>query len=87
MATACRVGAITSGRAPPTRSRPSLDSEQAFGMVFQIRDDILDVIGSEKELGKPAGQDLAEGFYTLPVLLALADDSAGRLREHSSAAR
>ncbi len=46
-------------------------------MIFQVRDDILDVIGTEAELGKPAGQDLAEGIYTLPVLLALADPEAG----------
>ena len=46
-------------------------------MIFQVRDDILDVIGTEAELGKPAGQDLAEGIYTLPVLLALADPVAG----------
>ena len=50
-----------------------------FGMVFQVRDDILDVVGTEAELGKPAGQDLAEGIYTLPVLLALADPD-GRSR-------
>ena len=76
MATACRVGAITSGR-----DRDEVEAltrfGSAFGMVFQIRDDILDVVGSEKELGKPAGQDLAEGFYTLPVLLALGGDSSG----------
>jgi heptaprenyl diphosphate synthase len=42
-----------------------------------VRDDILDVIGSEAELGKPAGQDLAEGIYTLPVILALADPEVG----------
>ena len=46
-------------------------------MIFQVRDDILDVIGTEAELGKPAGQDLAEGIYTLPVLLALADPVVG----------
>ena len=40
-------------------------------------DEILDVIGTEAELGKPAGQDLAEGIYTLPVLLAMADPEAG----------
>ncbi len=46
-------------------------------MIFQVRDDILDIIGSEDELGKPPGQDLAEGIYTLPVLFALADPDAG----------
>jgi heptaprenyl diphosphate synthase len=78
MATACRVGAITSGR-----DRAEVESltrfGQAFGMVFQIRDDFLDVIGTEKDLGKPVGQDLAEGVYTLPVILALADETTGPL--------
>ena len=46
-------------------------------MIFQVRDDILDVVGTEAELGKPAGQDLAEGIYTLPVLLTLADPVHG----------
>ena len=46
-------------------------------MVFQIRDDILDVTATDGQLLKPAGQDLAEGVYTLPALLALADPDAG----------
>ena len=50
---------------------------QCFGMVFQLRDDVLDVVATDEELGKPAGQDLAEGIYTLPVLLALEDPDAG----------
>jgi heptaprenyl diphosphate synthase len=46
-------------------------------MVFQIRDDILDITATEGELLKPAGQDLAEGIYTLPALVALADPNSG----------
>jgi geranylgeranyl pyrophosphate synthase len=46
-------------------------------MIFQVRDDILDVVGTEADLGKPAGQDLAEGIYTLPVLLTLDDPVHG----------
>ena len=46
-------------------------------MVFQIRDDILDITATEGELLKPAGQDLAEGIYTLPALVALADPDSG----------
>jgi heptaprenyl diphosphate synthase len=38
---------------------------------------VLDVVGTADQLGKPAGQDLAEGIYTLPVLLALGDPEAG----------
>ena len=46
-------------------------------MVFQIRDDILDITATESELLKPTGQDLAEGIYTLPALVALADPDSG----------
>ena len=50
---------------------------RCFGMVFQIRDDILDITASDGQLQKPAGQDLAEGVYTLPALVALTDPDAG----------
>jgi geranylgeranyl pyrophosphate synthase len=40
-------------------------------MCFQLVDDVLDVTGSDAELGKPAGNDLHEGVYTLPVIHAL----------------
>jgi heptaprenyl diphosphate synthase len=76
MATSCRIGALTAGL--PTDQVEALTAfGQRFGMVFQLRDDVLDVIGTEAELGKPPGQDLAEGIYTLPVLAALADDEHG----------
>ncbi|MDQ4067920.1 MAG: polyprenyl synthetase family protein [Actinomycetota bacterium] len=71
MATACRVGAITAGI-----DRPGIEALTAYGervgMVFQIVDDILDVVATDEELGKPAGNDLVEGVYTLPVIRALA---------------
>jgi heptaprenyl diphosphate synthase len=46
-------------------------------MVFQLRDDVMDVVASDEELGKPPGQDLSEGVYTLPVLRALQDREVG----------
>jgi heptaprenyl diphosphate synthase len=76
MATSCRIGALTGGL--PRQDVEAFTSfGRSFGMIFQVRDDILDVVGTEAELGKPAGQDLAEGIYTLPVLLALADPETG----------
>ena len=41
------------------------------GIIFQITDDILDLSSDEKTLGKPSGNDIIEGTYTLPVLIAL----------------
>ncbi len=49
-----------------------------LGMGFQIVDDILDFSRSGVETGKPAGNDLAQGIFTLPVVLALKGDD-GRL--------
>ena len=43
---------------------------QNLGIIFQIRDDIFDYYDSQ-EIGKPTGNDMAEGKLTLPVLYAL----------------
>jgi geranylgeranyl pyrophosphate synthase len=42
-----------------------------LGIAFQIVDDLLDFIGTEKEMGKPIGSDLAQGTLTLPTMLLL----------------
>ena len=69
--TAARIGGIVAGL-----DRPTIEAlttwGNAFGMVFQIVDDILDVTDTTEQLGKPAGHDLVEGVYTLPVLRTLA---------------
>jgi len=76
MASSCRVGALTSGRDDSVGE--SLGAfGHAFGMVFQIRDDLLDLMAVDGQLGKPSGQDLGEGIYTLPVLVALEDPHVG----------
>ena len=76
MAASSRIGALAAGA-----SRPQVDAltafGQAFGMVFQMVDDVLDVIGTEESLGKPAGHDLVEGVYTLPTIRALTVPDAG----------
>jgi len=42
-----------------------------LGIAFQIVDDVLDFIGTEEEMGKPIGSDLAQGTLTLPAMLLL----------------
>lgn len=76
MSTSCRVGGITCD-APREQIEALTTFGRAFGMTFQIWDDILDVIGIETTLGKPAGHDLVEGVYTLPVIRALGAPSIG----------
>ncbi len=75
-ATSCRIGALTGGL-PTAEVDACTEFGHCFGMVFQIRDDILDITATDGQLQKPAGQDLAEGIYTLPALVALADPDAG----------
>jgi heptaprenyl diphosphate synthase len=76
MATSCRIGALTGGLAS-AEVDACTEYGRCFGMVFQIRDDILDITATDGELLKPAGQDLAEGIYNLPALVALADPDWG----------
>jgi heptaprenyl diphosphate synthase len=75
-AASCRIGALT-GRLPKDEVEACTEYGRCFGMVFQIRDDILDFTATDGQLLKPVGQDLAEGVYTLPALIALADPDAG----------
>jgi len=72
MAASCRVGALTAGHSDEVREGLT-EFGRCFGMVYQLRDDILDVIDVQNKLSKPAGQDIAEGVYTFPTIVALND--------------
>jgi heptaprenyl diphosphate synthase len=76
MSSSCRVGAITA-QLPDAEKEALTEFGLCFGMVYQLRDDILDVIATDNQLGKPAGQDLAEGIYNLPTIYALRDPNIG----------
>jgi heptaprenyl diphosphate synthase len=73
--TAARIGGLVAGH-----SRDVVDAltayGTAYGMVFQIVDDILDLTATDAQLGKPAGHDMEEGVYTLPVLHTLTAGTA-----------
>ena len=79
LATACRVGGIV-GECPRADIDALTEFGHAYGMAFQIVDDILDVIATDDQLGKPAGNDLLEGVYTLPVLRAMHSEGGSELR-------
>ncbi len=76
LSASCRIGALTAGLEPPVVDALAKFG-QDFGMAFQVRDDVLDVVSTEAALGKPAGHDMVQGVYTLPVIRALADHRAG----------
>jgi len=76
LATACRIGAIV-GDLPRPVVEAMTEFGRAYGMAFQVVDDILDIIATDEQLGKPAGHDLIEGIYTLPVIHALSEPTIG----------
>jgi geranylgeranyl pyrophosphate synthase len=43
----------------------------AYGVAFQMQDDLLDMTSTQAALGKPVGNDLHEKKMTIPVILAL----------------
>ena len=76
---ACRIGGIVSGQSAEAIDRLT-EFGRLYGMAFQVVDDILDCIATDEQLGKPAGNDMVEGVYSLPVIYTLAAESDGRLR-------
>jgi heptaprenyl diphosphate synthase len=79
IATAGRYGGMFSGCTPE-----QVASLQQFGAsigtAFQISDDIIDITSPSDSSGKTPGTDLREGVQTLPMLYALQEDGADRLR-------
>ena len=67
--TASESGAILSG-APEDVVQALKAYGYNLGMAFQIVDDILDFDGTQEEIGKPVGSDLAHGVMTLPAIMA-----------------
>jgi len=65
-----RLGAILAG-GTEEKIEALTRYAQAIGLAFQIKDDILDLEGDSKTLGKPAHSDLQQHKSTYPSLLGL----------------
>ncbi|MCR4418836.1 MAG: polyprenyl synthetase family protein [Clostridia bacterium] len=70
----CALGSLVAGAAEEVARRLGAYGYY-LGMAFQITDDILDLVASEEELGKPVASDLRQGILTLPTVYALRSSS------------
>ena len=78
--TSARLGAMAA-EAPPEAVEALSTWGWEVGMVFQMADDALDLVADESTIGKPAGSDIREGTFTMPVLAAAAGPDGERVRE------
>ena len=67
---AVRAGALIAG-ASERQIAELTEYAENLGLAFQISDDILDVVGSEAEMGKRAGADQRLGKLTYPSVFGL----------------
>lgn len=79
-----RVGALAGG-AESAHLEDLADYGAKVGLAFQIADDLLDLLGDEKVLGKPVGSDLRQEKKTYPALFGIRA-SGERARELAEAA-
>ncbi|QWU14635.1 heptaprenyl diphosphate synthase [Paenibacillus sophorae] len=73
IAISCQLGALAAD-AEPENAQLLYNYGYNVGMAFQIGDDLLDLRGTEKQIGKPPGSDMRQGNITLPVIYTLEDD-------------
>ena len=78
--TSARLGAMAADAEPDTVEAITSWAHEV-GMVFQLADDVLDLVSTTEEIGKPAGSDIHEGKFTMPLLLALSGSDGDRIRK------
>jgi geranylgeranyl diphosphate synthase type I len=71
-AAACELGALAAGTSPE-RAAAYGRMGRAYGLAFQVRDDVLGTWGTPAETGKPAGADIRRRKWSFPVAWAFAE--------------
>ena len=82
-AASCELGALAAGAAPE-RAAAYRRMGHAYGLAFQVRDDVLGTWGTTAETGKPAGADIRRRKWSFPVAWAM---SGPRSRDRDTVAR
>ena len=72
---AAELGCVAAG-ADSRRREQAAEYARHIGLAFQVRDDILDVVADQQELGKTVGSDRRDGKTTFVDLLGLEDCEA-----------
>lgn len=80
--------ALIAANAPKDQYAAMMDFARAVGLAFQVQDDILDIVATTEELGKPQGSDTESNKSTFPQLLGLqgAQDTAKQLIQEALSA-
>jgi octaprenyl-diphosphate synthase len=82
LAVACELGALSSVSGNGGASRDVMRMIGTnLGIAFQIKDDVMDIVGSPESLGKPSSHDLLEHTLTLPLLHGLKHSKNGNRDE------
>ncbi len=71
----CGQAGVQTAGGDPSLAMALAEFGERFGVAFQFADDILDLVGTGGQSGKPEGRDVSEGKFTLPLILAV---EAGR---------
>ncbi len=81
LSTCCKLGVITTSKKEGHKVALGTYGEN-FGMAFQIKDDLFDILGSEHSTGKDANLDVTRNLVTLPIIHTLDSSLTKAERKH-----
>lgn len=82
---AVRIGVIA-GSGTKSQLEAATAYADCIGLAFQIRDDVLDIVSTTEELGKPVGSDAANEKTTFATLLGI-EECERIIREKTDSAK